>query len=40
MKSFVKNAVFFVIAAAVILPTPTLVFAWVTGKTFTQIIYR
>ena len=40
MKTLVKDAAFLVVAAAVILPTPTLVFAWVTGRTFLQILYR
>jgi hypothetical protein len=40
MKKIVKEALFFVIAAAIILPTPTLVWMYVTGKTITEVLYR
>lgn len=40
MKAFIKEAVFYVIAAAVILPTPTLLLAWMTHKTAWQVLYR
>lgn len=40
MKAIVKEVVFFMVAAAIILPTPITVFAYVTGKTFIQILYR
>lgn len=38
--NIIKEADFFIIASAIILPTPTLVFAYVTGKTIWQILYR
>lgn len=40
MRTLIKEIVFFVIAAAIILPTPTAVLAYITGKTFLQILYR
>lgn len=40
MKAMLKEAAFFVISAAIILPTPTVVFAYMTGKTVWQILYR
>lgn len=40
MGEFLKNAVFLLVSAVVILPTPTLVFAYMTGKTFIQVLYR
>jgi hypothetical protein len=36
----VREAVFFTVSAAVILPAPTLLWAWVTGKTFSEVMYR
>lgn len=40
MGTVVKEGIFLVIASAIILPTPTLVFAYMTGKTVWQILYR
>lgn len=40
MKTFIKEAVFLTIASLLILPTPTLVLAYMTGKTFWQVLYR
>ena len=40
MKTLIREIAFFTAAAAVILPTPTLVFAYVTGKTVAEILYR
>jgi hypothetical protein len=40
MKALIKEATFFIIASAIILPAPTLVFAYMTGKTVWQILYR
>lgn len=40
MRGIIKEAAFWVIASAIILPTPTLVFAYMTGKTFFQVLYR
>lgn len=36
----ITETLFFGITAAVILPTPTLAYAWMTGKTFSQVLYR
>jgi hypothetical protein len=40
VKKIIRETAFFAIAAAVILPTPTLVWAYVTGKTLAQVLYR
>lgn len=40
MKTVIKEGIFLVIEATIILPTPTLVFAYMTGKTLTQVLYR
>jgi hypothetical protein len=40
VRKIVRELLFFVAAAAVILPTPTLLWAHVTGKTITQVLYR
>lgn len=40
MRTFIKDASFLAIAAVIILPTPTLVLAYMTGKTFWQVLYR
>jgi hypothetical protein len=40
VKTLIREAAFFAIAAAVILPTPTLVWAYVTGKTISEVLYR
>lgn len=40
MRRIIRDIIFLIVAAAVILPTPTLVFAWLTGQTITQILYR
>lgn len=40
MRKFIKEAVFLIIASAIILPTPTLIFAYMTNKTFFEVIYR
>ena len=40
MKTLIREAAFFAVSAAVILPTPTLLWAWVTGKTVAEILYR
>ena len=38
--NIIKEAVFYIIASAIILPMPTVVFAYMTGKTVWQILYR
>lgn len=40
MKTFIKEAVFLIIAAVIILPTPTLILAYMTNLTFWEVIYR
>lgn len=40
MGKVVREAVFFTIATVIILPTPTLVFAYMTGKTVLEVLYR
>jgi hypothetical protein len=40
MKKIVREIIFFLLAAAVILPTPTLVWTWVTGKTISEVLCR
>jgi hypothetical protein len=40
VKKLIGEAVFFLVAAAVIVPAPTMLWAWVTGKTITEILYR
>lgn len=40
MKTAVKQILFFIVAAVVILPTPTLLWAWITGRTVMQVLYR
>jgi hypothetical protein len=36
----IREVVFYASAAAVILPTPVLILAWMTGQTLEQILYR
>ena len=40
MNKIIDDAAFYVFAATLILPAPTLLYAWMTGKTFTQILFR
>lgn len=40
MSTFVKEVIFLAIASVIILPAPTLVLAYMTGKTFWQVLYR
>jgi hypothetical protein len=40
MKTLIREAAFFAVAAAVIVPAPTMVWAWMTGKTVAEILYR
>lgn len=40
MKNAIKEVLFFLAAGAVILPTPTLIWAWLTGRTIAQVLYR
>lgn len=40
MKKLLVEILFYVIAAAIILPTPTLVLAHMTGLSWQQVLYR
>jgi hypothetical protein len=40
MKKLIQEVVFFIIASVLILPTPTLVLAYMTNLTFWEVIYR
>jgi hypothetical protein len=40
MKKISVEVVFYLVAAAVILPAPTMLWAYVTGKTLEQVLYR
>lgn len=40
MIRIVKEAAFFAAAAVIILPAPTLLIAWVTGRTISEVLYR
>lgn len=40
MKSVIKETVFFVVAAVIILPTPTLILAYMTNQTIWEVLYR
>jgi hypothetical protein len=40
MKAVFKEVAFLVVAASIIIPTPTLVFAHMTNKTIWEVIYR
>jgi hypothetical protein len=40
VKKIVIEVLFFAAAAIIILPVPTLLFAYATGKTITEVLYR
>lgn len=40
MRKTAADIAFLAAAAVVILPTPTLLWAWMTGKTIAQVLYR
>ena len=40
MKKIVAELLFFAVAAVIILPAPTLLVSYVTGKTIVQVLYR
>jgi hypothetical protein len=40
MTRIVKEAIFFIAAAAILIPAPTLLYAWMTYKTLAQVMYR
>jgi hypothetical protein len=40
MKAMIREAAFYVISAAIILPAPILLRCWMVGETITQSLYR
>jgi hypothetical protein len=40
VKKIVTEVAFFAVAAVIVIPAPTLLYAHVTGKTITQVLYR
>ena len=36
----IRETLFFIVASALILPTPILLLAWVTGQTLREVIFR
>jgi hypothetical protein len=40
MKRIVREVIFLTVAAVIILPAPTILFAYVTGKTIAEVMYR
>jgi hypothetical protein len=40
MTKIIRETLFFIVASALILPTPILLLAWVTGQTLSEVIFR
>ena len=40
MTKIIRETLFFIVASALILPTPILLLAWVTGQTLREVLYR
>jgi hypothetical protein len=40
MRTIVKDIVFFIVAALIILPAPTLLLMHITGLTLREVLYR
>jgi hypothetical protein len=40
MTKIIRETLFFIVAAALILPTPILLLAWVTGQTLREVLFR
>lgn len=40
MNKIIREALFFIVASAVILPTPILILAWMTGRTLREVLFR
>lgn len=40
MNKIIAELLFFAVAAAIILPAPTLAYAWMTSKTLAEVMYR
>ena len=40
MKKIIREAVFYAAAAVIVIPAPTIWYAWMTSKTLAQVLYR
>jgi hypothetical protein len=40
MTKIIRETLFFIVASALILPTPILLLAWVTGQTLREVTFR
>jgi hypothetical protein len=40
MTKIIRETLFFIVASALILPTPILLLAWVTGQTLSEVLFR
>jgi hypothetical protein len=40
MNKIIRETVFFTVASAIILPTPVLILAWMTGRTLREVLFR
>jgi hypothetical protein len=40
MMRIIRETLFFLVSAAVIVPAPIVLLAWMTGQTLTQVLYR
>jgi hypothetical protein len=40
MNKIIRETLFFIVASAVILPTPILILAWMTGRTMREVLFR
>ena len=40
MNKIIRETLFFIVASALILPTPILLLAWVTGQTLREVLFR
>jgi hypothetical protein len=40
MTKIIRETLFFIVASALILPTPILLLAWLTGQTLSEVLFR
>ncbi len=40
MTKIIRETLFFIVASTLILPTPILLLAWVTGQTLREVLFR
>ncbi|KJB97190.1 hypothetical protein N826_28545 [Skermanella aerolata KACC 11604] len=40
MNRIMREVLFFTLASAIILPTPMLLLAWMTGRTLREVLFR